>query len=105
MSYTDADDGLERHLESRTPEWAAAITGLDPEEIRDFAREFASTERVFLRIGYGFSRSRNGSSNVHAVTCLPAVTGAWKHRGGGGEWCTAPSIVPSVMARRGRAMG
>jgi anaerobic selenocysteine-containing dehydrogenase len=29
------------------------------------------------------SRSRNGSANVFAVSCLPAVTGAWRHRGGG----------------------
>ena len=30
-----------------------------------------------------FSRSRNGAHNVHAVQCLPAVTGAWRHKGGG----------------------
>ena len=27
--------------------------------------------------------SRNGAANMHAVTCLPAVTGAWQHKGGG----------------------
>jgi anaerobic selenocysteine-containing dehydrogenase len=82
--YTDADEALERHLEERGPEWASAITGLDAAEIREFAREYGATERTFVRVGYGFSRSRNGSANVHAVTCLPVVTGAWRHLGGGG---------------------
>ncbi len=81
--YTDAPEALERHLETRTPEWAEAITGVDARQIRAFARLYGETERSFLRVGYGFARSRNGSDNVHAVTCLPAVTGAWRHRGGG----------------------
>ena len=81
--YTDEPETLERHLQTRTPEWAEAITGVGAEQIRAFARLYGETERSFLRVGYGFARSRNGSANVHAVTCLPAVTGAWKHRGGG----------------------
>ncbi|MCG8508925.1 MAG: molybdopterin oxidoreductase family protein [Rhodospirillales bacterium] len=81
--YTDCPDRLESHLESRDPAWAAAITGLDEAEITEFARLYGKTRKSFIRIGYGFSRSRNGASNLHAVSCLPAVTGAWKHRGGG----------------------
>jgi len=81
--YTDAPEELERHLETRTPEWAATITGLDVAEIEDFARLYGTTKASYIRIGYGFSRSRNGSANVFAVSCLPAVTGAWQHRGGG----------------------
>jgi anaerobic selenocysteine-containing dehydrogenase len=74
---------LEAHLRQRSPAWAAAITGLGEAEIEDFARLYGSTPRAFLRIGYGFGRQRNGAVNMHAVTCLPAVTGAWRHRGGG----------------------
>ncbi|MEE8444056.1 MAG: molybdopterin-dependent oxidoreductase, partial [Alphaproteobacteria bacterium] len=48
-----------------------------------FARLYGTTKRSFIRIGYGFSRSRNGAANVHAVTCLATVSGAWRHRGGG----------------------
>ena len=43
----------------------------------------AGPKRSFLRVGFGFTRSRNGSAAMHAVTCLPAMTGAWKHPGGG----------------------
>lgn len=81
--YADAPDELEAHLETRTPEWAAAITGLDPATIVEFARLYGGTKRSFLRIGYGFSRSRNGAVNLHAASCLPTVTGAWQYRGGG----------------------
>ena len=34
----------------------------------------------------GFARSRNGAASMHAVSCLPAVTGAWQHEGGGALW-------------------
>lgn len=81
--YTDCPERLEKHLETRTPHWAATITGLGAEEIEAFARLYGSTRRSFLRSGYGYSRSRNGSVNLHAVTCLPAITGAWAQRGGG----------------------
>ncbi len=81
--YTDVPDELEAHVAQRTPEWAAEITGLDADEIVEFARLYGRTKRSYIRVGYGFSRSRNGAANLHAVTCLPAVTGAWQHEGGG----------------------
>jgi anaerobic selenocysteine-containing dehydrogenase len=81
--YTDAPRELERHLECRTPEWAARITGLDAASIVDFAHLYGEAKRPYIRVGYGLSRSRNGAVNVHAVSCLPAVTGAWKVKGGG----------------------
>lgn len=81
--YTDVPEELEQHLKSRSPEWASAITGLSVSEIENFARAYGETERAYLRIGYGFTRSRNGSANMHAVTCLPAVGGKWLVEGGG----------------------
>ena len=81
--YTDAPRELEAHLRERTPAWASRITGLPAEEIVAFARLYGSTKRSYIRAGYGFSRSRNGSQQMHAVASLPAVTGAWRHRGGG----------------------
>ncbi|HJO73744.1 MAG TPA: molybdopterin oxidoreductase family protein [Rhodospirillales bacterium] len=81
--YTDDPDRLEQHLKGRTPAWAAEITGLAEAEIVSFARLYGETKRSYIRVGYGFSRSRNGATNVHAVSCLPAVTGAWQHPGGG----------------------
>jgi anaerobic selenocysteine-containing dehydrogenase len=81
--YTDDPKGLEAHLASRTPEWAAAITGLSVAEIEDFARLVGTTKKTFFRLGYGFARQRNGSVNMHAALSIPAVTGAWQYEGGG----------------------
>jgi anaerobic selenocysteine-containing dehydrogenase len=84
--YTDDPAGLEAHLASRGAEWAARITGLGEEEIVAFARLYGQTKRSFIRVGYGFSRSRNGAAQIFAVTCLPSVTGAWRHEGGGAHY-------------------
>lgn len=81
--YTDFDDEVAQHLARRDPAWAAAITGVPAEEIVAFARLYGSTRRSFLRLGFGFTRNRGGAAAMHAVSCLPAVTGAWAERGGG----------------------
>ncbi|WP_375454072.1 molybdopterin-dependent oxidoreductase, partial [uncultured Methylobacterium sp.] len=80
---------LEAHLATRTPEWAAGITGLGVAEIEAFAALYGGTPRSYVRCGFGFTRSRNGAVNLHAVTCLPTVTGAWRHEGGGAFWMNA----------------
>ena len=81
--YTDCPDELEAHLKTRTPEWASAICGVPVPEIEAFARAVGETKRTFFRMGYGFTRSRNGAAQMHAAVCIPAVTGAWQYEGGG----------------------
>ena len=84
--YADVPAELEAHLRTRTPEWAAGITGLSVAEIEAFALAYNSTARAYLRVGYGFSRARNGAAMLHAVTCLPTVTGKWQQLGAGAFW-------------------
>jgi anaerobic selenocysteine-containing dehydrogenase len=81
--YTDCPAELEAHLKTRTPEWASAITGLSVGDIETFARMVGQVPRTYFRLGYGFARQRNGAHNMHAALCIPAVTGAWLHEGGG----------------------
>ncbi len=81
--YTDCPDELEAHLATRTPEWASKISGVPVEEIEAFARLVGQTKRSYFRLGYGFTRSRNGAAQMHAALCIPAVTGAWQYEGGG----------------------
>ena len=81
--YTDCPAELEAHLRGRTPEWASAITGVPAATIETLAKMIGATPRTFFRLGYGFSRQRNGAVNMHAALCIPAVTGAWRHEGGG----------------------
>jgi anaerobic selenocysteine-containing dehydrogenase len=81
--YTDAPRELEAHLRDRDPVWASAITGAPVQTIEEFARLIGERKRAFFRLGYGFSRSRNGAANMHAASCIAAVSGAWQLEGGG----------------------
>ncbi len=85
-AYADCPDRLEAHLRERGPEWASGVTGLPVAAIEAFGALYGRTKRSYIRCGYGFARSRNGSAAMHAVTCLPTVTGAWQHEGGGALW-------------------
>jgi anaerobic selenocysteine-containing dehydrogenase len=81
--YTDVPRELEAHLKTRTPQWASAITGAPVETIEEFAKLVGERKRAYFRLGYGFSRSRNGAANMHAASCIAAVSGAWQLEGGG----------------------
>ncbi len=74
---------LADHFASRTPEWAEAICGVPAERIREVARLYGQARASYLRAGYGFTRQKNGSAAMHAVSCLPVITGAWQQLGGG----------------------
>lgn len=81
--YADVPDELEAHLATRTPAWAAAITGLTVAEIEAFARLVGTTKRTFFRLGYGMTRSRNGTVSMHAAASLAVVLGSFQVEGGG----------------------
>jgi anaerobic selenocysteine-containing dehydrogenase len=81
--YTDCSTAFEAHLQERTPQWASSISGVPVKEIEAFARLVGETRRAFFRLGYGFTRSRNGAAQMHAALCVPTVTGAWQYEGGG----------------------
>jgi anaerobic selenocysteine-containing dehydrogenase len=84
--FADCPEALEAHLMTRGPAWASAITGVPVHQIEAFARLYGETKRAYIRCGYGFTRGRNGAANMHAVTCLPTITGAWQYEGGGALW-------------------
>ncbi|MCB1482586.1 MAG: molybdopterin-dependent oxidoreductase, partial [Rhodobiaceae bacterium] len=81
--FADCPDELEAHLKTRGPDWAAPITGLSVEQIDAFAALLGERKRTFLRLGYGFTRSRNGAVNMHAASCIATVMGSWPLEGGG----------------------
>lgn len=81
--YADDPAGLEAHLATRTPQWAAEITGLSVEAIEAFAKLVGETKRSYFRLGYGFTRQRNGAVAMHAAASVATVLGSWQHEGGG----------------------
>lgn len=66
-----------------SPERAAAVCGITAEQIRNLARDYGTSKPAAIRLNYGVQRARGGGNAVRAVACLPALTGAWRHRAGG----------------------
>ncbi len=83
INSTDYSEDFEHHIKTKSPEWAATLTGLSVAEIEAFAHLVGHNKRSYFRLGYGFSRQRNGAVNMHAASCIAAVTGAWQYEGGG----------------------
>lgn len=74
---------FKKELEKYPPERVAEITGLPAERIIALAHEYATAQPSFIRIGNGFQHYDNGGMATWAVSCLPALTGAWRVKGGG----------------------
>ncbi|HZU28261.1 MAG TPA: molybdopterin-dependent oxidoreductase, partial [Bryobacteraceae bacterium] len=81
--YTSGFDELRDRVRSYTPERASALTGIAADEIVTLAREYATTKPALIRLNYGIQRSERGGRATQAVSCLPALTGAWRQPGGG----------------------
>ena len=71
---------------------AAEICGVDAETIARIGREFASTRPALLRLGVGAQRHLGAPAAYSTLASLPALTGAWRDRGGG---C---SYIPTATA-------
>jgi anaerobic selenocysteine-containing dehydrogenase len=85
--------GLADRASEYTPERVAAWTGMTPAEVEQLAREYATTRPAALRLNYGVQRGEYGGATVRAIAMLPALTGAWKHRGGGGVLSTSGAFA------------
>jgi anaerobic selenocysteine-containing dehydrogenase len=82
-NYTVGYPELAARAKTRTPEWAEKITGVPAADIRKLAREYATTPPAAIRLGVALERSYGGGQAIRAVSCLPALIGAWRHVGGG----------------------
>jgi molybdopterin guanine dinucleotide-containing S/N-oxide reductase-like protein len=86
---THGFEQLAERVREYTPERVAAWTGMTAGEVEQLAREYATTRPAVVRLNYGVQRSENGGTAVRAIAMLPALTGAWKYRGGGGQLSTS----------------
>ena len=86
---THGFEQLAERVREYTPERVAAWTGMTAGEVEQLAREYATTRPAAIRLNYGVQRVENGGTAVRAIAMLPALTGAWKYRGGGGQLSTS----------------
>ena len=69
-------DKLAEHVLQFPPEWAAPITGLPAEQIREAARLMAGVGPMVIRMGNGIGDQTNdGTSTISAVSLIAAITG------------------------------
>ncbi len=68
-------DELADRVRSFTPDWAAPITWVSAEQIREAARLFANTKPSMLEWGCAIEHTPACFQTVRALLCLPSITG------------------------------
>lgn len=81
--YTHGFEPLCERLAAYTPVRAAELTGLEAEEIVRLARLYATTRPAVIRPLVGMEHHAQGAMIFRTLACLPALSGAWRERGGG----------------------
>ncbi|CAN5562234.1 molybdopterin-dependent oxidoreductase [soil metagenome] len=81
--YTVGFEELAARAADFPPERVEEITGVPADDVRTLAREYATSQPSAIRQGVALERSHGGGQAIRAITCLPALVGAWRHVGGG----------------------
>ncbi len=83
-TYTLGFAEFSKHISLYTPAWAAAITGVEPERIRDLARRYANdTPSMIVLGGSSMFKHQHGWEASRAIACLPALIGQLGFAGAG----------------------
>jgi len=81
--YTLGFDKLHARLAEYPPSRAELITGVPVHDIEALARAYATTRPSVIRTLVGLEHHAQGGMTYRTIACLPALTGAWRDRGGG----------------------
>lgn len=85
--YTVGWDLLRARALQWSPERAALVCAVAPEQIRALAQDYgacvASAAPAAIRMNYGMQRVHGGANAVRLIASLPALIGAWRQRAGG----------------------
>lgn len=81
--HTEGFERLAEHVADWSPERAAEVCGVDATVIETLAREYATVRPAMIRTLIGAEHREGGAMFFRALTCLPALVGAWRERGGG----------------------
>ena len=74
-SYKDYIMGKGADKTEKTPEWAAEITMVPADKIRELAETIASAKAPFICQGWGPQRHTNGEETTRAICMLPILIG------------------------------
>jgi anaerobic selenocysteine-containing dehydrogenase len=87
--HTLGFDRLRERLAEYPPARVAELTGLETDEVVRLARAYATTQPAAIRLLIGMEHRAHGAMAYRSITCLPALVGAWRERGGGLLYMTA----------------
>ena len=90
--HTLGADQLCRRAMEWTPQRASETTGVPVETILSLARRYGRARNAFIRVNYGLQRHAGGGMAVRTIACLPAITGHWRHPGGGVQLSTSKNF-------------
>ncbi|MEG0620004.1 MAG: DMSO/selenate family reductase complex A subunit [Raoultibacter sp.] len=74
-SYKDYIMGTGYDKVEKTPEWAAPITQIPADKIRDLATAIGASKALFVAQGWGSQRHSNGENTARAICMIPILTG------------------------------
>ncbi len=114
-THTSGFAELREAVEEWTPARAATVCGIEAEQIESLAIDIATTRPTALRTLIGPEHHENGAMFFRTLACLPALTGAWRDRGGGysrsvGFWTESqidhgalsrPDLIPTHASGNG----
>ena len=100
LSYKDYIMGTGEDTTPKTPQWAAAITGIPATRIIQLAREIGGAKPCYITQGWGLQRQAAGEMNTMAVAALATLTGNIGLRGGnnGDLDGYSPGVSPRLPA-------
>jgi formate dehydrogenase major subunit len=68
-------DALREHVRACSPEWAAPLTGIEAQTIREVARLYAGSRASMILWGMGISQHVHGTDNARCLIALALATG------------------------------
>ena len=94
-NHTYGFEAYREAVEDKTPEWAAEITGLDADDIREVAIGFAeAAPQAGISIWTGVAQVGNGWKNAQNITALNGLVGNIDRPGGLRMWQSAELADP-----------
>lgn len=75
LSYYDYVMGIGYDKVEKTPEWAAAITQIPADKIRELAKDLENAKAPFVVQGWGPQRHTNGEETTRAICMVPIALG------------------------------
>src|SRR3954465_14826074 len=114
--YTLGFEQLREKVKEYPPERVAHWTGISADDIRQLAREYATTRPSVIRLNYGVQRSERGGMATRTVAMLPCLIGSWQEVGGGFQMSLSgaadlntaalkrPDLMKTALGREARTL-